>query len=108
MDFFDSEIVQDELDEINNLQRKLVQDVLRYPEMTREDKERHVEILSELLERQQLFYTRLSLSDDPDAKRMKERIHETSKSLGLGTGDMSSIFRSMKMTIENLKSSIDR
>ena len=108
MDFFDSEIVQQELEEINRLQRLLVQDVLKYPTMTKEEKENHVEVLSELLEKQQLFYTRVSLSDDPQAKMMKEKILESSRLLGFGTSDMNTIFRTMRMTIKNLKSSIDR
>lgn len=108
MDFFDSEIVQQELEEINRLQRLLVQDVLRYPVMTKEEKEHHVEVLSDLLERQQLFYTRVSLSDDPQAKMMKEKILESSRLLGFGTSDMNTIFRTMRMTIKNLKHSIDK
>lgn len=108
MDFFDSEIVQNELEDIGRLQKKLVEDVFKYPQMTKEEKEGHVDVLSKLLEKQQLFYTRLCLSDDPEAKKMKERIFESSKALGFGTSDMSTVFRSMKMTIENLKSTIDK
>ena len=108
MDFFDSEIVQQELEEINRLQRLLIEDVFKYPSMTREEKERHVEVLSELLEKQQLFYTRVSLSNDPQAKMMKEKILESSRLLGFGTSDMNTIFRTMRMTIKNLKSSIDK
>ncbi len=108
MDFFDSEIVRNELEEINNLQRSLIEDSLKYPTMTKEEKERHVDVLSQLLEKQQLFYTRVSLSNDPEAKRMKGKILESSKLLGFGTSDMNTIFRTMKMTIKNLKSSIDK
>lgn len=108
MAFFDSEIVQQEIKNINELQIKIYKDMFKYPNMSREDKEEHINILSELLEKQQLLYTRLSLSDDPKAIEMKNQIVESSKLLGFRDLDINSIFRSMRMTIENLKTGIDR
>jgi hypothetical protein len=103
MSFFDSEIVQNELKEINELQKKLMGDVFKYPTMSSEEKENHIEILSTLLEKQKILYTRLSLSDDPKAIEMKERVEESAKLLGFGDADVNQVFNSMKMTIENLK-----
>jgi hypothetical protein len=103
MSFFDSEIVQNELNEINELQQKLIKDVFRYPSMSNREKEEHIEILSELLEKQKILYTRLSLSDDPKAIEMKSRVEESAKLLGFGNADINQVFNSMKMTIENLK-----
>lgn len=105
MSFFDSEIVQQELEDISNLQLKIAKDIFKFPTMTKEEKENHIQILSDLLEKQQLLYTRLSLSDDPKAIEMKNQVQESSRSLGFGNADIHSIFRSMKMTIQNLKSS---
>jgi hypothetical protein len=105
MSFFDSEIVQQELEDISNLQLKIGKDIFKFPTMTKEEKENHIQILSDLLEKQQLLYTRLSLSDDPKAIEMKNQVQESSKLLGFGNADIHSIFRSMKMTIQNLKSS---
>lgn len=107
MSFFDSEIVKQELKDISELQYKLGKDIFKFPTMTKEEKECHIQILSDLLEKQQLLYTRLSLSDDPKAIEMKTQIQESSKVLGFGNADINSIFRTMKMTIENLKSGID-
>ena len=41
----------------------------------------HVEMLEELLKKQKILYTRLSLSEDPEAKLMKENIIKSAKYL---------------------------
>ena len=43
--------------------------------MTREDKLTHVDKLTELLEKQRIMYTRLSLSDDPEARTFNHLKH---------------------------------
>ncbi len=108
MSFFDSEIVKKELDDIYELQLKMGKEISRFPFMSNQEKSEHMEILSDLLEKQQLLYTRLSLSDDPKAIEMKNQIQESSKLLGFGNADIHSIFRSMKMTIKNLKAGVDK
>ena len=65
--FFDSEIIQEELEEINELQKTLYSNVMQFPIMEYDDKVEHIDLLTELLEKQKVMYTRLSLSDDPDA-----------------------------------------
>lgn len=108
MSFFDSEIVQQELEDISDLQKRLTKDIFKFPSMTKEEKEEHMDVLESLLEKQQLLYTRLSLSDDPKAIEMKQQVIESSKLLGFGNADINSIFKSMKMTIKNIKAGIDR
>jgi hypothetical protein len=107
MSFFDSDIVKQEIEDINELQRKIAKDIFKYPSMTKEEKEYHMNVLEDLLEKQQLLYTRLSLSDDPKAIEMKNQIIESSKLLGFGNTDISTVFKSMKMTIKNIKAGID-
>ena len=48
--------------------------VFSFSSMDSDDKLQHVEMLEELLKKQKILYTRLSLSDDPEAKLMKENI----------------------------------
>jgi hypothetical protein len=108
MSFFDSEIVQQEIEDISDLQKTLSRDIFKFPSMTKEEKEEHMGVLEELLEKQQLLYTRLSLSDDPKAIEMKKQVVESSKLLGFGNADINTIFNSMKMTIKNIKAGIDR
>jgi hypothetical protein len=106
MSFFDSEFVQKEMDDINELQRKIGKELFVFPTMSKEEKYEHMQLLSDLLEKQQLLYTRLSLSDDPKAIEMKNQIVESSRMLGFGNADVNSIFKSMRMTIENLKTKV--
>lgn len=104
MAFFESEIVQKELKSIEKLQRELTRSVLRFPIMSKAEKMEHVNLLSELLEKQKILYTRLTLSDDPKAIEMKERIIESSKLLGYGDpSDMSTVFDNMQKVIQKIK-----
>ena len=66
-DFFDSEIIQEELEIINDLQEKIYEKAFSFDTMTNDERLVHIDNLSQLLEKQQIMYTRLSLSDDPKA-----------------------------------------
>ncbi len=107
-DFFDSQIIQNELEEINKIQEKLYGSVLTFGVMSREDKLEHIEMLQNLLEKQQVMYTRLSLSDDPEAIEMKENLRKSIAMMGFPPGtDIRILFDSMTATINSLKEYID-
>ena len=107
--FFDSEIIQEEIEEINELQKMLYSNVMQFPSMERVDKIEHIDLLTELLEKQKVMYTRLSLSDDPDAVKMKEQLHKTIPLMGFPRGtDMNLLFDGMRETISKLKDNIDK
>ena len=107
--FFDSEIIQEEIEEINELQKMLYSNVMQFPSMERVDKIEHIDLLTELLEKQKVMYTRLSLSDDPDAVKMKEQLHKTIPLMGFPRGtDMNLLFEGMSETISKLKDNIDK
>ena len=74
MNFFDSEVVRAEMTEIQELQEDVYQNVFAFPSMTMDEKKEHILLLQRLLEKQRVLYTRLSLSDDPEAVQMKENI----------------------------------
>jgi hypothetical protein len=106
--FFDSDIIQDELKEINQLQEQIYGSILTFGMMDREDKLEHIEKLSLLLEKQRVMYTRLSLSDDPKAVEMKENLRKSVALMGFPPEtDMSILFSSMTKTIESLKKYLD-
>tara|TARA_B100001989_G_scaffold153935_1_gene109865 strand:+ start:2538 stop:2870 length:333 start_codon:yes stop_codon:yes gene_type:complete len=107
-DFFESEIIRDELMTINRLQESVYKNAFSFDEMDREDQLDHIDNLSELLDKQRVMYTRLSLSDDPNAKRMKGELEKSVQLLGFPKGtDISVLFNGMNQTIESLKSKID-
>ena len=106
--FFDSEIVQEELNEINELQQEVYGDLALFANLSSEDKKEHVDKLSDLLSKQRVMYTRLSLSDDPQARAMKTQLEKSVQLLGFPAGtDVSVLFNGMSQTIEKLKGHID-
>ena len=69
--------------EISDLQEEVYGNVFKFPSMNKEEKKFHVGMLERLLDKQRILYTRLSLSDDPEAKMMKDRIVESATMMGL-------------------------
>ena len=107
-DFFDSEIIQEELKEINDMQEKIYGSLFGFGMMSKEEKLEHIDILTNLLEKQKVMYTRLSLSDDPKAIEMKENLRKSVAMMGFPPEtDMTMLFSSMNATIEALKDYID-
>ena len=107
-DFFDSEIIQEELKEINDMQEKIYGSLFGFGMMSKEEKLEHIDILTNLLEKQRVMYTRLSLSDDPKAIEMKENLRKSVAMMGFPPEtDMTMLFSSMKATIDALKNYVD-
>lgn len=106
--FFESEIIQNEIEEIGLLQKEIYGNIFEFPKMSFDEKMEHIDKLSELLEKQKIMYTRLSLSDDPKAIEMKENLRKSVAFMGFAPEtDMSLLFDSMKKTIEVLKKKIE-
>jgi len=108
MSFFDSEVVRAEMTEIQELQEEVYSNVFKFPSMNKEEKKFHVALLEKLLDKQKVLYTRLSLSDDPEAKMMKSRIVESATMMGLPKDvDISVIFSNMGQMLDAMKRQID-
>ena len=109
MSFFDSEVVRAEMAEIHELQEEVYKNVFKYPMMTKEDQRYHVEILERLCDKQKILYTRLSLSDDPEAQKMKDKIIQGAASMGLPQSvDMNSLFTEMGQVVQKMKDQLDK
>ena len=109
MSFFDSEVVRSEMAEIQELQEEVYTNVFKFPMMKKEDQRYHVEILERLCDKQRVLYTRLSLSDDPQAKKMKEKIIQGAASMGLPQSvDMNSLFTEMGQVVQKMKDQLDK
>ena len=81
-DFFESDIIINELEDIHKLQKEVYGNVLEFPNMSREERLENVEKLSKLLEKQQVMFTRLSLSDDPEAIKLKNTVQQSIPLMG--------------------------
>lgn len=109
MSFFESEVVRSEMAEISEMQEEIYHNVFKFFKMTKEDKIKHVDLLQKLLNKQQVLYTRLSLSDDPEAKSMKQKISESASMMGLDEKtDMNVIFGNMSKLIDVMREQIDK
>ena len=108
MTFFQSDVVRAELAEIQELQEEVYGALFKFPTMPKEDKEYHVEVLERLIEKQKILYTRLSLSDDPEAQKMKEQVLRGAADLGLPTNvDMNLVFDDIHKMVDVMKKAID-
>ena len=108
MSFFDSDIVQDEIAEVIELQNSLSDLVYTFPTMTRKDKLEHIDKLINLINKQKVLYTRMQLSDDPEAQRIKDLILESARGMGFSQDvDLNYVFGQMLKVLEELKEHID-
>ena len=108
MTFFQSDVVRAEMAEISELQEEVYTNVFKFPTMPKEDQRYHIEILERLLEKQKVMYTRLSLSDDPEAKMMKDSIIQSAKSMGLPSNvDVNLMFDQMSKMVEMMRDQLD-
>jgi len=108
MSFFDSDIVRAEMAEVQELQEEVYDNLMKFPYMNNADKAYHIEVLEKLIGKQKIVYTRLSLSDDPDAKKMKEEILQSASMMGLPPNvDMSMVFNQMSQMVSLMKQKLD-
>ena len=100
--FFESEIVREAVKEMEQLQQKIIEDTFKAPIMSREQKREHVELMRTFLEKQKNLYFRLSLSDDPEALEMKQRIQDAAEFLGFDGNNVNDLFSEMEETLDRL------
>ena len=109
MSFFKSELVQEELKEIERLQKEIFAAAFTFSSMSKSDQLDHITTLEKLLDKQRVLYTRLSLSDDPEAKQMKRQVEESAKQMGLPTNvDMNILFANMNNMVSMMRQQIDK
>ena len=77
--FFESEVVRDTVIELEHMQRQLAKDLYNIASYSQEEKREHLKLLKAFLEKQKLFFFRVSLSDDPDAVMIKEKVLEAAQ-----------------------------
>ena len=107
MSFFDSDLVKKELDEITKIQEQIYGNVFRFPEMDTEEKLEHIELLEDLLDKQKILDTRVSLSEDPEALNLKRQIVESAVMMGMPKDkDIKVIFNNMSIMLGMMRKQI--
>ena len=100
--FFESEIVREAIKEMEELQKEIIEETFKAPMMDKEQKKDHVELMRTFLEKQKNLYFRLSLSDDPEALEMKQRIQDAAEFLGFEGNNVNELFSEMEETLNRL------
>ena len=108
-DFFKSDQVQNSIMELTMLQQQLATEMPYLPRMNYNQKVEHLTTLKTFLEKQKLFFFRISLSDDKEALEMKERLIDATKIFGVDNemNNMDSFFEKLNETIDEIEASID-
>ena len=107
MSFFNSEIVQEQLQSIYDTYVDLQKTAEALGQMPKEKAVRHIEKTKNLIEKQKIFYTRLQLSasEDEDVADMKHRIDLITNMFGYNT--LSESLDSMTVYLDNVLRSLD-
>ena len=108
-DFFKSDQVQSTIAELTALQQQLVTEMPYLPMMKPEQKKDHLVTLKTFLEKQKLFFFRISLSNDKEALEMKQRLIDATKMFGVDNEmeNMDAFFEKLNETIDEIEASID-
>ena len=107
--FFESEVVRDTIAELTNLQQELVMEMPYLPMMKEEQKKEHLKKLKMFLEKQKIFFFRISLSDDKEAIEMKDKLMDAARMFGVDdeVNSMDAFFEKLNTTISEIESNIE-
>lgn len=107
MSFFNSEIVQEQLQSIYDTYVDLNKTAEAIGQMPKDKAILHIEKTKNLIEKQKIFYTRLRLSspEDPDAADMRHRIDLITNMFGYD--NLSESLDSMTTYLDNVLRSLD-
>ena len=111
-EFFDSEMVQESLEEIKELQDLITQVILdtAFSSVTghEEDESEQLDLIEELLEKQKLMYFRCKISEDEDALLVAENMRESLRQMGMPRGaTVEQMFDNLKGSIRKLRETLD-
>ena len=108
-DFFESDIVREEMETINEMQEDIYSKVFDFPNLPLDEQVDHLDSLMELLEKQQILYTRMKLSDDPRAKEMADNVRKSAIVMGFPKNvDCNLLFANMRETLNRVREGIDK
>lgn len=105
MGFFDSEIVQQEAKQLFEDYQSLIQLGSSYGKFDREGKKMFIEQMEALMDRYRIFMKRFELSEDFMAQMTVEQLKTQLGQFGITPQQM---FEQMNMTLERMKSEIEK
>jgi len=105
MAFFDSEIVQQEAQDIFQTYQALIQMGSQYGKFDRDGKVLYIDQMEVILERFQIMMKRLELSDDFSAKMTIEQLKTQLGQVGMTPAQM---FDNTRKTLDRMKAQIEQ
>ena len=103
-DFFQSEMVRGDLQELAKMQEYCMKAAMTFPALSPERKLEYFDVLQEMIEKQKVFYTRLKLSDDPEATEMADSIKQAAVMFGASDSeDANVVFDELIGKIEEMR-----
>ena len=107
-DFFQSDVVRETIAELTKIQQELVMEMPYLPMMKEEQKKEHLKKLKMFLEKQKIFFFRISLSDDKEAIEMKDKLMDAARMFGVDdeVDSMDAFFEKLNTTISEIESNI--
>ena len=98
--FFRSEVVQKELQDMGELYMEINRMGLV---LSLDEKREQLHKMMRLIEIQQTMYMRVSLSDDPDAKQLVEQVKNAASMLGMPPEDVGpQFYDTLKENVQNM------
>ncbi len=105
MNFFESEIVQEEAKRLFADYQQLMKLGSEYGKFDREGKKMFIKTMEELMERYRVFMKRFELSEDFQAKMTVEQLRTQLSQFGITPEQM---FDQMNKTLERMKTQLDQ
>ncbi len=100
-EFFKSEMVRGNIQEMAAMQEFCMKSMVAFPVLTPEKKLDYFNVLMSLIEKQKIFYARLTLSDDEEAVSMAASMKDAAVLLGAEPGDdLNEMFDSLLVRVK--------
>jgi hypothetical protein len=106
--FYESDVVRDELLEMENLYLQLAKMSMHFSSLDGEEKVDHIEKTLELIAKQKVFYARLALMshEDEEAREVKYRIDTMTEMYSNGK-HINQVLDEMEQKLQNLRKGLD-
>ena len=108
MSFFHSDIIKGDIQEMLELQQFCFRSAMNFVLLEDERKLEYFNALTTLIEKQQIFYARAKLSDDPEAKSVVETMKQGVIMLGATPGTtIEEMFQELLDRVQHMKQQLE-
>ena len=109
MTFFQSDIIKGDIQEMLELQQFCFRSAMNFVLLDYDRKKEYFDALVRLIEKQKVFYARIELSDDPEAKSVKETMKQGIIMLGATPNTrMQDMFDELLEKVEGFKEKLEQ